>query len=154
MRHLLLTALAALSAGPALALSCMPPDPVALYERARDAEESFLIIRGRILADGKVALPSDGKDAETSVRIEGLALTSEGFGTAFEREAILRLTCAGPWCPNAPEDGEALIAVELEGSALVVEQGPCYANILPATDEGAERIMACHRGEACVKKGF
>ena len=152
MTRTLLTLLACLAAQPALALSCLPPDPVALYERARDAEESFMIIRGRILAEARVNLPREGKEAETPVRIEGLALTAEGFTEPFDRDATLRLTCAGPWCANAPSGGEVFMAVEVDGRDLIAEIGPCYFNQVEATDEGAARLLSCHQGGDCVTK--
>lgn len=141
---------ALLAAAPAFALSCLPPDPVALYERARDAEERYVIVRGEVRPEGPVAVPQDGKEVETPARIEGVSLTSEGFTAPFDREVTLRLGCMGPWCANAPDDGETISMVQLEGTRLVLELDACFSTSVPASDDGARAVVECHRGGDCV----
>ena len=48
MKAILAALLSLFLAGPVAALSCLPPDAVDLYERARDADERFWILQGRL----------------------------------------------------------------------------------------------------------
>ena len=151
MTRYTLALLSALAAQPALALSCLPPDPVALYERARDADERYMIVRGRILPSGTVNLPVEGKEAETQARVEGMALSEDGFVRPFDRPATLRLLCFGPWCANAPDpEAETFMAVQLDGPDLVVEIGPCLDNHIGVEEGDEDRVLACHRDGTCV----
>jgi len=153
MKHAL-TLMLCLLTSPALALSCLPPDAVSLYEMARDSEERFVIVKGRVTPRGEVAIPkgkNGGGDAEATspARMTGTSLTQDGFTAAFDRPVDLRVMCMGPWCAGAPSSDEIIAAVRLDGNDLVLDLDACFSSTVEATPEAAARLVTCHQGGAC-----
>lgn len=154
---------ALLLAGPVHALSCLPPDPVALYRNAVESEQAYWIVRGRIMPLGPVALPEPGdvgsgtdvSEARTSARLTGLGMQLDGSFRPFAREVVLTLTCLGPWCAGPPDEKqEYFVAVEADRDAPVVRVGPCYGDLVPYSEDGLARLLACVRGEECRAGDF
>jgi hypothetical protein len=146
--------LLALLAGPAQALSCLPPDPVRLFEFAKQSPDPFVIVKGRILA-GEVELPRENTKlpARSSVRIEGLGLTRTGFSAPVAREVTLELSCLSVWCATPPE-GVLIMALKVEGDARTLAIDPCGGNAVPWTEDGEVRLLACQRDGDCRVKDF
>lgn len=154
----LLLALAAVLPGPAAALSCLPPDPVRLYTAARDSEDAFRIVHGRIIVEEPILLPEpvdppgDAEPAETDVRITGVSLSEGGFIHPFTAPVTLSLGCLGPWCAAPPRlDETVLMAVEIVEGGHRLSLGPCPSNALPTNAAGLERVVECHRWGRCAE---
>ena len=115
--------------GPALALSCLPPDVAETYRRAAEAEETYIVVQGRLKFD-PARLPSTDmipqqKPAHTLIpaRLTGQALTKGGFDQAFDRAITLDVQCFGSWCASAghPDPTPAMLDKALE----CLQGGPC-----------------------------
>ncbi|MGI9393673.1 MAG: hypothetical protein ACR2OY_03420 [Boseongicola sp.] len=138
---------------PALALSCARPNAVHLYEMARDAEEVYYIVRGRIDLTGQIVEPSPGNDkpALTPARITGTALNSHGFGTVFNRDIIIEAHCLASWCGSAAGlTGELFAALQINDDALTLRIGPCGGDIAQWGRIGERQLLECHRDGICA----
>ncbi|MCV6592691.1 MAG: hypothetical protein OIF48_07050 [Silicimonas sp.] len=147
----------ACAAGPALALSCLPPDPVQSYMFARDDDALHSMVIGRISSDRPIAEPratqaSQFKDnhAESPVTLTGRGLTADGFTVDVRQKITLRLSCAAAWCPGAPPlDQELFLIFRHDNDARIAEIGACPMNALPWSAEDEARVVACHRKGQC-----
>jgi len=143
----------ALAATPVSALSCLPPDPVRMYEAARDSDETFVIFKGHSVGTSQIRLPPrnvpDAR-AVSRIRIEGASLGPTGFSDPVEAQVSLVLDCANIWCADAPDlSGEFLAAVQATSQGAVITVNPCADNVLPATEDGVARLLACHETGDC-----
>ena len=147
-----------LGAGPALALSCLQPDAVRLYEAARDSESDYWIAVGRIRAMEEVNVPESGlrppqdeeSHADTKVQFLGRVLVGDRIFHPFARRVTLRLTCVSAWCAGDPGDAQVIAAIEVAERGLVLSIGPCSETAVPHTEDGMERLLACHADGECV----
>ena len=143
----------ALAAGPAQALSCLRPDAVTLYETARDADEGYLVVRGRIDLQEpfRAPLPDTDERTRTAARLTGQSLTSHGFGVTFQRPIVIEAQCLGPWCAG-PEGlkGEVIAALRVDDDALVLRLGPCGGDVVAWDKPGERRLVDCHRSGRCL----
>lgn len=147
--------LVGLLAGPANALSCLPPDPVRLFQFAKDSADSYVIVMGRILA-GEIDLPNEGSKVPTrsTVRVEGMGLSRTGFDTPIERDVTLELSCLSVWCASPPAEGVLIMALKVEGDGRVLAIDPCGGNAVPWTEDGETRLLACQMGGECNVEDF
>ncbi len=152
IRGISLVAALIAAGSPALALSCLQPDAVRLYEMARDAEEEFYFVKGRVDLIGPVREPVPNTDtpALTRARISGTALNSHGFGTAFEQDITIEASCLSVWC-GSPEDptGELFAALEIKDQGLTLRVGPCGGDVVQWDRDGERRLLECHRTGLC-----
>lgn len=154
MGRILIAFLVLLTAQPALALSCLRPDAVRLYEMARDSESVFVMVRGRAEVTGPAIdlVPNNTQDqtATTTAVVSGTMLTSHAFGRDFEREITLEVSCLGPWCGGTDGlDREQFMAIQITDSDLVLRLGPCGGDVVNWDRDGERRMLACHRGGTC-----
>lgn len=147
-------ALVALSAGPALALSCLPADPAADFLAADASEDTWVIVEGELsfntaLLPKRDLLNNDAKDVDIPARFRGNALSRGGFDRTFITPITLRLTCAGPWCGGAaPGSLVAFLKREADGYVLIAD--PCGTRVYPeASPEVRNRLTQCIRGGVC-----
>ena len=105
MKHLALMLAVMLVAGPALALSCLPPDVARTYKQAAEAKETYIVVLGRLSFDASKLPKADmERQQETPpqtlipARIEGTSLSQAGFETPFTANITLNARCFGPWC--------------------------------------------------------
>ena len=63
MRQLALAGLIAVIAGQASALSCMPPDPVAAFQRASDSTSTYYVLYGTLDFDARLLPKGNGTNA-------------------------------------------------------------------------------------------
>lgn len=160
MKHLSAALLCASLATPVWALSCLRPDIVRTYEMARDAEAGFWIVRGQIFADGPIAVPEpdangrykDDARASTPVAFAGLGLMTDGMYKSFAQNITLTITCLAHWCGSTPLDTDVFVAIEVKdtGPELVID--PCGSRVVPYTEEGEERLLACVRDGVCEQR--
>ena len=118
MKPILLAILCLTIASPALALSCVRPDAVQLYELARDSDDTYVAVRGRIDLNepAQSLVPETEIPSITQAVMSGYSLTSHGFGAIFHSVIEIRATCLGPWCGSAEGfEGEqiAMLAQDL-----------------------------------------
>ena len=150
----------ALSATPALSLSCLRPDVVRMYEDVRDSEDSYWIVRGRIQPLESVAYPMKGPDgnypadarASTRVRLTGLGLTTDGTYTPFAKELTMTIGCTVVWCGTPPLDTEVCAAVTLTETGPEWVRNPCPWTAIPVEDGDEARLLACLRDGDCQLK--
>jgi hypothetical protein len=153
IRPLLLAALVA--AGPASALSCLPPDAVRLYQQADASAERYFIAIGRLHADREIRVPTPSPDApETSeavtrVRMTGHVLGETGFDEPFDILVDVKVTCLSIWCGSPVTDRDILAAVRLTGDVPELEIGPCGGLTMPAENADTEALLTCHRLGGC-----
>lgn len=139
--------------GPAEALSCLRPDAVRLYEAARDSADPYWIVKGRVDFREPPAAPDPdlGEPAATRARLSGMALTTHAFGAPFDRDIVVELTCAGPWCADTENLGrELVVALKVTDAGPVLEIGPCRENVVEWSRDAERRLLACHRGGPCA----
>ncbi len=136
----------------AQALSCLRPDAVRLFEQARDAEDAFYVVKGRVFFLETPNLPVKGSEVptETRARIEGQGLTPSGFNVSFDREVIVEMNCLGPWCP-APEglEGQLIMAIRSAEDRLSLRLGPCGGDQVLWDEDGESRVLSCYRDGIC-----
>ncbi len=145
------------SVSPALALSCLRPDAVRIYEQARDSEDLFVIVRGRLdlVGPAREPDPESNLPAVTMARVNGFALTSHGFGAVFDRDVMVEAVCLGPWCGSAVGfEGEQLMGLRVSGGIYSLTADPCGSFAVPWSKEGETRLLACHRSDTCEAADF
>ncbi|MDD9921872.1 MAG: hypothetical protein OXQ92_06280 [Boseongicola sp.] len=154
IRVLFLAAVLTISAAQsAIALSCLRPDAVRLFEYVRDADEPFYMVRGRIEITGPVSEPIQNSDkrAPTPARLVGIALGKDSFSSPFDRAVTIEAYCLGPWCGSAEtEDVEMFFGVEIRDDELFVRIGPCGGDVVRWDRDGERRLLNCYRDGQCV----
>ena len=157
IRHAAILAVALL-AGPAAALSCLPPDAVELYTQARDAESDYWVVRGRIRLKEPLNRPEPlqggglepGPHADTRIQVLGRVLIGDGSFHPFARNVTLRLTCLSVWCGDLPVEEDLILALEVTNDQPVLSIDPCRGTAVPYDEDGMERLLACHTTGDCV----
>ena len=146
------------AATPALSLSCMRPDAVRMYEYARDSEDVFYVIKGRVTPTKPYTIPvsQNGKDAsaDTLVRISGVGLGRTAFSTPVEIGATVRLSCLSVWCARPPSEDEHLMIIKKMGEELTLGIGPCGGATIPWTIDAEKRLLECHQTNNCKPAEF
>ena len=138
--------------GKGIALSCLQPDIVQSYTRAAEANEAYVVVKGkfRFVAPPRQPVDNDAQDQDISARFEGVALGRDGFSISYSRPIRIRLACAGPWCGWVQPDTQAIAFVEMNESELLLVEGPCPGQIFydPSTED-ERRLLICHLGGPC-----
>lgn len=142
-----------MSAAPAVALSCLRPDAVRLYENARDSERVYYLVRGQVELTGAVRRPQPNSQAAalTKARVTGLALSGREFGASFDRSITVEAHCLGPWCggPDGTK-GEHFLALEIREDELFLRMGPCGGDAVLWDMDAEHRVLSCHAGDSCT----
>lgn len=154
MRALALSAAFACCAAPALALSCLAPDPERSFRNAQGAEASFIVVHGVFDFDPGQLPRADGPERPEGVAIAaqfaGKGLTRDGFTTALSIPVTLNVQCLGPWCGGIAQGIAHLAFLERrdDGYHLAVSACPqdAFANPDPAT---LDAMTACLNGGGC-----
>lgn len=154
MKPLLLALLSLTIASPALALSCMRPDAVQLYEMARDSKDTYVAVRGRIDLSEPAQDPVPDTEIPTITQavMSGYSLTTHAFGAIFNSKIEIRATCLGPWCGSAESfKGEQIAMLRVDpGNVYTLMAGPCGGQALEWTKDGEQRLLDCHRTGKCI----
>lgn len=162
IRQTVLALTLALSASPALSLSCMRPDVVRMFEYARDSDDIYYVIKGRLtpskpyaIPEPKTSAPGDlPSTADTPVGINGMGLGSHSFSVSVEVGATVRLKCLSVWCAGPPPESELLMIVKKSNEDLVLDVGPCGGTAIPWSAEAEKRLLECHRSDSCKPAEF
>ena len=159
----LAAALAMLAAGQAAALSCIRPDVAAAYTAAAEADESYVVLLGRLDfrpsrqppdIDGDVNQPRPAPPVRAD--FSGKSLASNGFTREFSAPVMLEPVCWAAWCGGFPVPGqEVLLFARTEGSGgasrVWVELNPCGTQTFDQpTRADIRRVEACHQGGPCT----
>lgn len=159
IRPLLLIAACVLPAAEALALTCVPPDPLRAFRMAAESPQTYIVLRGRLDFD-PAALP--GPDAvapgggETSLEpvqasFAGFSLGREGFTAPASGPIEMTVQCLGAFCGSIGpgEDWLLFVRVEEDGT-YALDVDACGSWAFDRVPEAAvEAMAACLRGEAC-----
>lgn len=153
--------IAALTATPAFSLSCLPPDAVRLYETARDAEESYMIVKGRLIETGPIAIPQPDPNSieqvppvASTARFRGQALGPTDFSAPFVSPITVTVSCAMTWCGAPVTDRDLIVALRVTELGYALDIGPCGGDTVPYDPEGEARLLDCHRGAECQPADF
>ncbi len=159
LRKLLLTGISLCLPLQAHALSCMRWDAIDVYNRAAEAEERYVIVRGRFLRDGPDRLIEDTQEVEGmpvpytyDALFFGEIGSRVGFRTPVELEVEINVTCAASWCGFPPDDGHDMLAfLQVDNNRnYSLISGPCPFSLIPEpTDEILDQIVACMRSQNC-----
>ena len=165
MRHIFLACAVLLIAQPAVALSCLRPDAVRLYEFARDSDDFYQIVLGRLIAPAGITLPEAPEMGQaplgneetdvvyTPVRLSGMVLTRDAFDRPYDREVTLALGCLGMWCSDPPaQDKRLLFAVRIDGDARFLNPGVCSEASVLGTSGAVDRLLDCHVNNHCPQQ--
>lgn len=154
--------LAASLAGPALALSCLRPDLPRTYQKLDAAEETYVVVHGRLTFD-ETRLPRPDMTGQAEpppgaripARLAGKALSPAGFVTPYDRAVTLDLRCFGPWCPIGESGMDVLVFVERGSTGDVVTLDPCYAHVFVAPNaQMLNQAVTCMRGGPCQPRAY
>lgn len=144
--------LGATIAGPALALSCLPPDVATSFNEAAASDEEFVLVHGTLSFESETppgsALPeSEPKTVQLPARLNGQALSSSGFDAEFSQDVTLELACFGSWCGSAEDGQEYLAFLSRDGSDHLMVVDPCYTWVFPdPTHDQLEQVISCAQG--------
>ena len=134
----------------AAALSCVPPDAEATFDRAAAAEETYYVALGRFAFDGDATPGPNGRPRSLAARFDGIGLTRDGFTAPFARTVTLDITCAGPWCGGLAAGREMLVFLEQRPDGLHLTLPPCGGTAFETPDKALlDRIATCFRQGVC-----
>jgi len=156
-RSIVLALIIATSASPATALSCLRPDIASSFDRAAQAEESYVILHGQFDFDGGAMAGATMTDnnrtddpASLPAIFTGQMLTPDGFSDVPDQMVTLQSTCAGPWC-GGMGPGVKLAFVQQIGSDLILYLGACGGNAFDdPTPADLDLVTSCLRGVGCA----
>lgn len=146
-----------LTVNSSFALSCLPPDAVRLYSSARDSNDLFAIVVGRLHPNGPIAVPkvdanqggTDDAQVTTQVRMSGRVLGETAFDDAFDRDIDVTITCLSVWCGAAIVDQDILAALRLTDDGPELEIGPCGGMAMPTAQADLDALLRCHVSGKC-----
>lgn len=155
MRHVLAVALAvALTATPALSLSCMKPDVVRSYQQAADADDHFVVVSGT-LSHSRVPIPSGKREGQQpltfTAKLVGKYLQNDGFTGDFAAPVEVTLNCVSVWCATLPPQNSKVLAfVKLTPTRYEIDAQPCPTWLFdePEPDQMV-RLVMCHTKGDC-----
>lgn len=157
MKRLFLPILLSLAAGPALSLSCLPPDVANSFNSAAKAEESYVVVHGTLTFD-ESKLPEVDMNhqdqippqTEIAARLTGKSLSKAGFRTDFDRPITLLAVCLGPWCGRAVSGTEHLSFLQATDEGYLLSVTPCGDFDFPEpTREMLNTVSQCFKNGSC-----
>ncbi|MGH1415515.1 MAG: hypothetical protein ACRBB0_18650 [Pelagimonas sp.] len=141
-------------AQPALALSCLKPNPVRSYLEADASEERWGAVLGRLDFDeGRLPPTVSGgghSDVDLHAQLVGHSLDADGFTNPFQGAITLRIVCTGSWCGRARSGGHYLMFIKREKGKHVAFANPCEAWMFENPRKKALRdVQRCYTGGYC-----
>lgn len=149
-------------AGPAMGLSCLPPDAARTFRQLDAAEETYIVVHGTLTFDAaRLPEATFSNQAEPPpstpipAHLSGMALSREGFATPFAKDITLDVQCLGPWCGSAESGTEVLGFVERRETGHVLTLDPCFSYGFPdPTEDMLEQVKSCMRGGPCKPRPY
>lgn len=156
IRTTILAATLAALTTPALALSCMRPDPMRAYQAAAEAEEAYVVVVGKLTFNERKLPEAVGNDSPPQTRIParmtGKALSKSGFDHAFDRDITLEVLCYGPWCGGAGSGETYLTFLKRTDTGYVMSADPCGSMMFQDPKPKALRqIEQCYKNGRCSR---
>ena len=156
------TLVAALTAGPALALSCLASDVVRTYQQAAEADETYIVVYGALSFDeDKLPIVDYSNQMDTPpdtlipARINGKSLTLGGFNADFDRPITLNAKCFGPWCAMPSSGTPYLAFLERTDEGYLLALDPCGGNGFYQPSEAIRnKVAVCFQGGACTPEDY
>ena len=152
-----------LAFAPALAhaLSCSPWGVTDAFIEADAAAEDYVIVQGSLRFDETLwpEVDMDRQDETPPLtvipgRIEGHAFSRRGPDIPFATDVLVRVSCAGPWCPG-PLTGDVLAFLEKRPYGYAAHFAPCGDGVFPAPNADQIRaVTRCIRGRSCPPTTF
>lgn len=144
-------------AGSAAALSCLPHDAAATFQRIDKAEEVHIAVHGTLAFDAALLSHTDWADQaatprETRIpaRLRGRALGQAGFTHPFDAQITLRVLCLGPWCAQPPAGAEVMAFVQKDAGGHVLTVDPCGGDaFFSPAPETLDIVQDCFAGGPC-----
>ena len=155
-RNLLAVALSFV-AGPAVALSCLPVSVADSYREAAAAEETYIVVHGRLEFDTS-RLPKVDLDAQDQTppqtdipaRLSGKFLSKDGFQGDFDRAITVRALCFGPWCGQPVSGADYMAFLEETPKGYVLSSSPCGGfDFAKPTPDMLRTVTQCMQGGVC-----
>ena len=146
----------ALSATPALALSCLPYFPEQAFLDAEASPDRYVVVHGHLdfNPDDMPRVDYGGHpwpDNLLGATLSGFSLTGSGFDARFVRKVQVNLRCAGVWCGQLQPGQMVLAFLKKENGGYLLEQLPCGGMAFPEPTEAVlERMHQCLLGEECT----
>lgn len=155
-RLLTITCLLALTAGPALALSCVQPTIEGSYLDHAEAKESYILVYGTLTNKRNVVLGPEregvvgGRAENFTATFIGHQGTRAGFDRPIKTDVAISTTCAGAWCGSVAMDAMLMTFLETTPYGYRMTIGPCSGSefYTPTKDE-KRRMLRCLRGGVC-----
>ena len=142
------------------ALTCLPHDVAAVYQDARDSEDRYMVVLGRMSFDA-TRLPETDMTDQTNTppdtripaRLTGDALSRAGFIHPYDADIVLNVQCFGPWCAGGQERRSGAGLRQSRRRLPGGDDHPCggFAFARP-TPEMTEQVIACHTGGDCTPR--
>lgn len=154
MKHFVLAFLITAAPLPALALSCLAPDVARSYAQFDAAEETYIVVHGRLtldetdLPEGMTVDRNPPEMTQVPAHLTGFSLGGEGFTFPFERDLTLEVACIGPWCGGVRNGEDVLAFVRKGADGYAIEVSPCGGAIF-----GTPKPEMIKQAERCMRTG-
>ncbi len=156
IRHTLIV-LSLMIGGPAAALSCLPHDVATTFKRVQASPDIYVGILGTLTFDESRLPVVDMQNQQDTppvtripAQISGHTLSAEGFVTPFERNILLNVQCAGPWCAQPHSGIEYMGFMRSDGGRYSLSIGPCGGDAFgKPTRAMRETVRECFAGGEC-----
>ena len=155
-RLLAIICLLSLTAGPALALSCVQPTIESSYLDHAEAAEQYILVFGRLInkrnvVHGPKIQGSTGAHSENfTATFVGQQATRAGFDRPMEIMVAVSTTCAGAWCGAISTDLPMIAFLQVTPYGHRLIEGPCGGNIFYTPTRAEEKsALRCLRGGVC-----
>ncbi len=158
MKSALLTTVLTCLTGPALALSCLPPNVATTYAEVAASDKSYAVVHGTLSFDQSKLPEVDLKNqdqipphVDIKAQLSGKSLSKAGFEAKFDRPITLRAVCFGPWCGQPVSGEEYLSFLEQTDDGYILSVTPCGDNdFVDPTPEMLDKVTQCFKGDVCT----
>lgn len=143
------------SAGEALALSCMPPTVESVFSYHRDHPGQFVMALGTVkLRDPLPVFNPKTLEHEPpgplSATFEGWMARETGFDLKARLPILIERKCFNDVCGFLPLRSPAVLFLQREGEAFVLHTDYCSSTLLPdPSDEDIVELTLCLADDGC-----
>lgn len=142
---------------PAFALSCLAPLVTRSFETFAAAEETYVIVHGRVTFEAKrlpKALSMDRNPPQMTripARLVGKSMRTNGFKLPFDQAITLEVSCLGPWCGGIQNGADLLAFVRKEEGGYALAIPPCGGSAFDSPKPAQlKRVKQCFGDGACA----
>lgn len=143
--------------GPALALSCMPPDVNRMWTEAAKSDASYVVATGTLSFDASRLPKTDWDDqaatpalTQIPARFKGKGLTRGGFTSSMQMRVVMDVQCFGPWCAGVSPDTLYLLFLRKDADGYHAVFDPCGGLAMGSPPaELQKHLTACMNGADC-----